>query len=43
MPESVRKAVADAAVRYGGLDAEDAGEWVRNLEREGRLLEECWS
>ena len=42
MPKAVRKALVQLAVAHGGLDEERAGEWLRQLEREGRLQCETW-
>lgn len=43
MPVAVKAAVRDAARRFGGMTEEQAQTWLSNLEREGRLIEECWS
>ncbi|KAL1737831.1 hypothetical protein HDZ31DRAFT_70728 [Schizophyllum fasciatum] len=43
MPAAVRGALAYAAEAYGGYDAEGAKAYIERLEREGRLVEECWS
>ncbi|KAF5341537.1 hypothetical protein D9758_012557 [Tetrapyrgos nigripes] len=43
MPASVKEAIRHAIRQYGGRDEEEAKEYVQNLERTGRLIEECWS
>lgn len=43
MPAAVKAAVRDAARDEGGLSEEDATEYVATMEREGRLIEDCWS
>ncbi|KAL1759766.1 hypothetical protein FB107DRAFT_204590 [Schizophyllum commune] len=43
MPAAVRGALAHAAETYGDLSAEAAKAYVEKMERDGRLVEECWS
>ncbi|KAL1692761.1 hypothetical protein GGG16DRAFT_50760 [Schizophyllum commune] len=43
MPAAVRSALAYAAETYGGLNADSAKAYVEMMERDGRLVEECWS
>ncbi|KZT67892.1 riboflavin synthase domain-like protein [Daedalea quercina L-15889] len=43
MPAGVRQAIRDAAKREAKKTLEEANEFVALLEREGRLIEECWS
>lgn len=43
MPVAVRQAVRDAARQEAAKTEEEADEFVALLEREGRLIEECWS
>ncbi|KAH9925657.1 riboflavin synthase domain-like protein [Epithele typhae] len=43
MPAGVRAALVFAAESAGGLAEADAREYVAGMEREGRLVEECWS
>lgn len=43
MPLAVKAAVQNAVEREGGRAEEDAKEFIRTLEKDGRLLEECWS
>uniref|UniRef100_D8Q1Z0 NADPH-dependent diflavin oxidoreductase 1 n=1 Tax=Schizophyllum commune (strain H4-8 / FGSC 9210) TaxID=578458 RepID=D8Q1Z0_SCHCM len=43
MPAAVRSALAYAAETYGGLSADAAKAYVEKMERDGRLVEECWS
>ncbi|TCD66631.1 NAPDH-dependent diflavin reductase [Steccherinum ochraceum] len=43
MPAGVRAAVREAVVKYGGKTEEDAADYVAAMEREGRLIEDCWS
>ncbi|KAG9311173.1 riboflavin synthase domain-like protein [Chiua virens] len=42
MPAAVREAVMEAA-ELGKMSAKDAEDFVSMMEREGRLIEECWS
>ncbi len=32
-----------SVVSYGGLSTDEAGEYVKRMELEGKLMEECWS
>ncbi|OJT11116.1 NADPH-dependent diflavin oxidoreductase 1 [Trametes pubescens] len=43
MPAAVREAIQYALVSEGGMSEEDATEYVVRMEKEGRLIEECWS
>ena len=43
MPAAVRAAITHAVQTEGGRTEEDAKEYVAKMEREGRLVEECWS
>ncbi|KAL1703452.1 hypothetical protein EV121DRAFT_208004 [Schizophyllum commune] len=43
MPAAIRSALAYAAETYGSLSAEAAKAYVEKMERDGRLVEECWS
>ncbi|CCL99816.1 uncharacterized protein FIBRA_01840 [Fibroporia radiculosa] len=43
MPTGVKAAIQYAAQTGGGKSEEEAQEFVALLEREGRLIEECWS
>jgi sulfite reductase alpha subunit-like flavoprotein len=41
MPAGVKQAIRKAAEKYGGK-AEDR-DIITKMEKEGRLIEECWS
>jgi len=43
MPAAVREVVREVAGEFGGMSTEDAAAFVSLMEREGRLIEECWS
>lgn len=43
MPAAVREAIQYALVSEGRMLEEDAKEYVVRMEKEGRLIEECWS
>ncbi|TBU41104.1 riboflavin synthase domain-like protein [Dichomitus squalens] len=43
MPAAVRAAIAHTVQSEGGRTEEEAKEYVARMEREGRLIEECWS
>ncbi|THU80848.1 riboflavin synthase domain-like protein [Dendrothele bispora CBS 962.96] len=43
MPAGVKGALRQSVRQYGGRTEEEAKEYVQNLERAGRLIEECWS
>ena len=43
MPAAVKEAIASAAETHGGFSAEEAKKYVHSMEKEGRLIEECWS
>lgn len=42
MPAAVRAAVGSALEKYGRMSEEEAKDFVANLEREGKLVEDCW-
>ncbi|CDO69942.1 hypothetical protein BN946_scf184836.g16 [Trametes cinnabarina] len=43
MPAAVRAAIQDALVSKGGKTEDSAKEYIVKIEKEGRLIEECWS
>jgi len=43
MPAAVREAVKEAVEEFGDMSAKDAANFVSVMEREGRIIEECWS
>ncbi|KZT25065.1 riboflavin synthase domain-like protein [Neolentinus lepideus HHB14362 ss-1] len=43
MPAAVRAALRGIVASQGGFGEEEAREWVERAEREGRIIEECWS
>ncbi|KAI0087697.1 riboflavin synthase domain-like protein [Irpex rosettiformis] len=43
MPAGIRAALRDIVVKYGGETEGDAKEFVNRMEREGRLVEDCWA
>lgn len=43
MPAAVKAAIRDAIRDYGGRSEEGATDYVATMEREGRLVEDCWS
>lgn len=43
MPADVKTAVRAAAEVYGKLSEDEAKQFIGKMEREGRLIEECWS
>ncbi|TFK47130.1 riboflavin synthase domain-like protein [Heliocybe sulcata] len=43
MPAAVRAVLRSVGEREGGMSEEEAREWVERAEREGRVVEECWS
>ncbi|KAI0682536.1 riboflavin synthase domain-like protein [Cytidiella melzeri] len=43
MPAGVRAVIQDIAVQYSGKTQEQAREFVARMEREGRLVEDCWA
>ncbi|KAF9502092.1 riboflavin synthase domain-like protein [Pleurotus eryngii] len=43
MPAAVKEAVAFAAEECGGMTSEDAQEYIEEMDKTGRLIEECWS
>lgn len=43
MPAAVREVVREAVGELGGMSTKDAAAFVSVMEREGRIIEECWS
>jgi sulfite reductase alpha subunit-like flavoprotein len=43
MPAGVKQAIRGAAQKYGGKTEDEARDFVIKMEKEGRLIEECWS
>ena len=43
MPAAVKDAVSFAAREASGLSEDDAKAFVKMMQDEGRLFEECWS
>lgn len=43
MPAAVRAAIAESLRLYGDKSEGDAKEYVAGMEREGRLVEDCWA
>ncbi|KAI0819009.1 riboflavin synthase domain-like protein [Irpex lacteus] len=43
MPAGVRAALRDVIVQYGEKTEEEAKEFVGRMEREGKLVEDCWA
>jgi sulfite reductase alpha subunit-like flavoprotein len=43
MPAGVKYAVRAAAQKYGRKTEDEARDFVTKMEREGRLIEECWN
>ncbi|SNX87458.1 related to NADPH-dependent FMN and FAD containing oxidoreductase (NR1) [Melanopsichium pennsylvanicum] len=43
MPEQVRAAFEDMAMKWGGMDEDQARRFLDSLERQRRWQEECWS
>ncbi|KIY67544.1 riboflavin synthase domain-like protein [Cylindrobasidium torrendii FP15055 ss-10] len=43
MPTAVKASLALCAQECGGMVETEAKEYIRTMEREGRLTEECWS
>ena len=43
MPAAVREAVKEAVEEFGDMSTKDAANFVSTMEREGRIIEECWS
>ncbi|KAK1222931.1 NAPDH-dependent diflavin reductase [Marasmius sp. AFHP31] len=43
MPAAVKQALHRCAEEHGGKTVDESVEYVRTLERTGRLIEECWS
>jgi hypothetical protein len=43
MPVAVKSAIQRALEIEGGMVEEEAREYIRRMEADGRLVEECWS
>ena len=43
MPAGVRAALREVVRIYGKQSIDEAAQYVATMEREGRLIEECWS
>jgi len=43
MPAGVKQAVKEAAQKHGGETEDEAREFITKMEKDGRLIEECWS
>ncbi|KAI0798150.1 riboflavin synthase domain-like protein [Abortiporus biennis] len=43
MPTAVKAAIRDAVQKYGEKSEEEAKDFIATMEREGRLIEDCWS
>ena len=43
MPAAVKSAIVTAAKTSGGLNEVDAKNFVKYMQDNGRLFEECWS
>jgi Sulfite reductase, alpha subunit (flavoprotein) len=43
MPAAVKDAIKFAVEKCGGQNSQAATEFVDAMERDGRLIEECWS
>ena len=43
MPAGVREAVREAVEEFGDMPTKDAADFVSAMEREGKIIEECWS
>ena len=42
MPAAVKGAIQEALVSHGGQTEAEAQEVLTSMEREGRLVEDCW-
>jgi sulfite reductase alpha subunit-like flavoprotein len=42
MPAGVKQAIREAAQKYGDK-TEEAKDIITTMEKEGRLIEECWN
>ena len=42
MPAAVRAAVQGALEKYGQKTEAEAKEFIADMEREGKLVEDCW-
>jgi sulfite reductase alpha subunit-like flavoprotein len=42
MPQAVRQALTEVFVTEGGMTIEDAEDFLKKLEKEGRYLQETW-
>ena len=43
MPAAIKAAIIDAVITMGGKTEEEAKAFLRMMQIEGRLVEECWS
>ena len=43
MPAAVHEVVKEAVAEFGDMSTKDATSYVSTMEREGRIIEECWS
>ena len=43
MPVAVKEAIRFAVERHGGRSGEEAQEFMAAMEREGKIIEDCWS
>ena len=43
MPTAVKNAIKEAARTAGGLSEEESKAFLKGLQENGRLYEECWS
>jgi sulfite reductase alpha subunit-like flavoprotein len=43
MPAGVKQAIRDVAQKHGGKTEDEAKDFITVMEKEGRLIEECWS
>ena len=42
MPTAVKAAVQFALQKYGQMSEQEAEEFIAVMEREGKLVEDCW-
>jgi sulfite reductase alpha subunit-like flavoprotein len=43
MPAGVKDSIAGAVQKFGGFGEEESKDYLNQLEKEGRIVEECWS
>ena len=43
MPAAVRSAIVSAVQQYGGKAESEAKDFLAGMERDGRLIEDCWA